>query len=150
MLFLNQWKRENGRRNVFMTKSPRKNVPDMRIELGVACMPSELASYRATAPGQRERYNMAKIRTCLRFYACPCYLQVWRRSAQNWRRKRGDIIFPIISQWELSVAMATTVLMESAPKRKSSISPIPLTIHIKIDQDWPTDLGDSIISLLKI
>ena len=52
LLFLNQWKRENGRRNVFMTKSPRKNVPDVGIELGAACMPSELASDRATAPGQ--------------------------------------------------------------------------------------------------
>ena len=51
LLFLNQWKRENGRRNVFMTKSPRKNVPDVGIELGAACMPSELASDRATAPG---------------------------------------------------------------------------------------------------
>ena len=37
--------------NVFMTKSPRKNVPDVGIELGAACMPSGLASDRATAPG---------------------------------------------------------------------------------------------------
>ena len=58
--------------------------------------------------------------------------------------------FSPVCQWELSVAMATTVLMESAPKPKSSISPVPLMIHIKFDQDWPTDLGDSIISLLKI
>ena len=33
-----------------MTKSPRKNVPDVGIELGAPCMPSELASNRATAP----------------------------------------------------------------------------------------------------
>ena len=52
LLFLNQRKRENGRRNVFMIKSPRKNVPDVVIELGVACMPSELASDRASAPGR--------------------------------------------------------------------------------------------------
>ena len=31
-----------------MTKSPQKNVPDVGIELGAACMPSELASDRAT------------------------------------------------------------------------------------------------------
>ena len=37
----------------FMTKSPQKNVPDVGIELGAACMPSELASDRATAPGQQ-------------------------------------------------------------------------------------------------
>ena len=42
------------------------------------------------------------------------------------------------------------LLMESAPKLKSSLSPIPLMIHIKFDQDWPTGLRDSIISLLKI
>ena len=34
-----------------MTKSPRKNVPDVGIELGATCMPSEHASDRATAPG---------------------------------------------------------------------------------------------------
>ena len=33
-----------------MTKSPPKNVPDMGIELGAACMPSVLASDRATPP----------------------------------------------------------------------------------------------------
>ena len=53
LLFLNQRKRENGRRNLFMTKSPRKNVPDVGIELGAACMPSGHASDRATAPGIR-------------------------------------------------------------------------------------------------
>ena len=40
-----------GGRNVFMTKSSRKNVPDVGIELGAACMPSEHASDRTTAPG---------------------------------------------------------------------------------------------------
>ena len=55
LLFLNQRKRENGRRNVFMTKSPRKNMPDVGIELRAACMPSEYASDRATAPGKRTR-----------------------------------------------------------------------------------------------
>ena len=48
---LNQRKRENGRRNVFMTKSPRKNVPDVGIALEAACMPREHASDRATVPG---------------------------------------------------------------------------------------------------
>ena len=33
-----------------MTKSPRKNVPDVGIELGATCTPSEHASDRATAP----------------------------------------------------------------------------------------------------
>ena len=34
-----------------MTKSPQKNVPDVGIKLGAACMPSEHASDRAAAPG---------------------------------------------------------------------------------------------------
>ena len=33
-----------------MTKSPRKNVSDIRIELGAACMPSGHTFDRATAP----------------------------------------------------------------------------------------------------
>ena len=57
LLFLNQRKRENGRRNVFMTKSPRKNVPDVGIELGAACMPSGHASDRATAPELQHHWN---------------------------------------------------------------------------------------------
>ena len=41
-----------------MTKSPRKNVPDVGIELGAACMPSELASDRAThIPRLMDRIN---------------------------------------------------------------------------------------------
>ena len=59
------------------------------------------------------------------------------------------MIFPIIRQWEVSFAMATTVLMESAPKLKNSLSPIPLMLLINLIQVWPTDLGDSIISLSK-
>ena len=34
-----------------MTKSPRKNVPDVGIELRATCMPSGHASDRATVPG---------------------------------------------------------------------------------------------------
>ena len=41
-------KRENSRRNFFMTKSPRKNVPDVGMEVGAVCMPSGHASGQAT------------------------------------------------------------------------------------------------------
>ena len=37
-------------------------------------------------------------------------------SDQKQLRKSGDIVFPIISQWELSVAMETRVLIQSASK----------------------------------
>ena len=36
MLLLNQRKRKNGRRNIFMTKSSRKDVPDAKIDRGVS------------------------------------------------------------------------------------------------------------------
>ena len=49
-----------------MTKSPRKNVPDVEIELGAACMPSELASDRATAPGETKKYQFkAVVQSCI-------------------------------------------------------------------------------------
>ena len=52
--FLNQRKGENGRRNIFMTKSQRKNVsPDVRIEPATVRIPGGRASDRATAPGLR-------------------------------------------------------------------------------------------------
>ena len=54
--------------------------------------------------------------------------------------KSVDMVFPIVSPCELSVGMATTSLMESAPKLKSSHSPVPLMIHTKFGQDWPTNL----------
>ena len=38
--------------------------------------------------------------------------------------------------------MATRVLMESALKPKHSLSPIPLMIHTKFDQHWPTGLRE--------
>ena len=47
------------------------------------------------------------ISTCPRFYACPRYLQVWRRFNQKWSRYRPDNIFPIICLWDLLVATET-------------------------------------------
>ena len=57
-------------------------------------------------------------------------------------RKGGDIIFPIISQWGLSVAMETSVLIQSAPKTLCSFSPTPVMLHLKFNQDWPTGFRD--------
>ena len=37
--FLNQRKGDNGRRNFFMTKFPRKNLPGVRIEPATVCLP---------------------------------------------------------------------------------------------------------------
>ena len=46
------------------------------------------------------------------------------------------------SFWGLSVAMETRVLIQSAPKTLCSLSPTPMMLHIKFDQDWPTGLRD--------
>ena len=40
-----------------MTKSPRKNAPNVGIELGAACMPSEHASDQVTVPGMITDYT---------------------------------------------------------------------------------------------
>ena len=55
-----------------MTKSPRKNVPEVGIELGAACMPSELASDRATAPGFTH-YKIKILTVVVYFYRFPVY-----------------------------------------------------------------------------
>ena len=43
------------------TKSPRKNVPEVGIEIGAACMLSEHASDRATAPDYLRTYQCYPI-----------------------------------------------------------------------------------------
>ena len=53
-----------------MTKSPRKNVPDVGIELGAACMPSELASDRATAPGYISSFYTWNFKPLASFGGC--------------------------------------------------------------------------------
>ena len=63
-------------------------------------------------------------------------------SDQKQPRKGGDIVFPIISQWDLSVAMETRVLIQSAPKLYAAFSPTPVMLHIKFDQDWPAGFKD--------
>ena len=74
LLFLNQQKREKGHRNVFMTKSPRKSVPDVGIELGAACMPSWHASNRATATRHTKKcVPCTKICDLLHFAKMNCF-----------------------------------------------------------------------------
>ena len=66
MVFLNQGKRKNGHRNIFMKKSFRKNVPDVGVDLGSACIPSGLATDRATMPS---------LQICVR-----CYVYLGKKS----------------------------------------------------------------------
>ena len=48
-------------------------------------------------------------------------------------------IFPILSLWELLVAMKIRVFIRSAPNPYAHTL---VMLHIKFDQDWPTDLRD--------
>ena len=57
-------------------------------------------------------------------------------------RKGGDIVFPIISQWGLSVAMETQSFEPICPKTLCSLSPTQVMLHIKSDQDWPSGFRD--------
>ena len=51
-------------------------------------------------------------------------------------------IFPIITLWELSVAMDTTVLIRSGPKPNASFPPYTMMLQIKFGYDWTTGCGD--------
>ena len=51
-----------------MTKSPRKNEPDVGIELGAACMQSGYATDRATARGWVGRYPWLILDSLPRVY----------------------------------------------------------------------------------
>ena len=53
---------------------------------------------------------------------CMPSLPALKGSDRKQARKGGDIVFPIISQWGLSVAMETRVLIQSAPKSSAAFS----------------------------
>ena len=38
--------------------------------------------------------------------------------------------------------METRVLIQPAPKTLCSLSPTPMMLHIKLNQDWPTGFRD--------
>ena len=65
-------------------------------------------------------------------------------------RKGVDIIFLIISQWGIFVAMDIRVLIQSASKQYAAFPLPPVMLHIKFDQDWPTDLRDIQVRKYKI
>ena len=50
--------------------------------------------------------------------------------------------FPIITLWELSVAMDTRVPIRSGPKPNAAFPPTPIMVQIKFRYDWPTGCGD--------
>ena len=54
-----------------------------------------------------------------------CQGQIWSFQ-KGWiknNREKVDIIFPIVSQWGLSIAMEMRILIQSAPKPYASFPP---------------------------
>ena len=68
-----------------------------------------------------------------KFYACPRYLQIWKNLIKN-KRKGWDIVFPIISQWVISVAMETE-FWSNLSQNLMQPFPHPNDASYKI---WPT------------
>ena len=94
LLFLNQRKRKNGRRNVFVTKSPRKNVSYVGIELGTAFMPTGHTSDRATTPGFNSSGHPSRLTTKpTQWHVSP---------TKTVRMKKARVLsYPLSAQWRL-------------------------------------------------
>ena len=63
-----------------------------------------------------------KFELKFKFNVCPHYLQVLQRFDYRWLRKRGDLVFLIRYQWEISVAMVNTVQFDLP---KNTMKPYP-------------------------
>ena len=61
---------------------------------------------------------------------------------KNNREQMRTSFFPIISQWEISVAMETNVLIQSAPKTLGNLFLTPVMLHITYDKGWSTGFRD--------
>ena len=94
--------------------------------------------------------DLVGIRTRPKFYACPLYLQVKKGSDQKQPRKGGDTIFPIISQWGAFCCHGHQSFDPIFLETLCSLSPPPVMLHIKFDQDLPTGLRDIQIRKCKI
>ena len=56
--------------------------------------------------------------------------------------KKDNTVFAIITLWKLSVAMETTVLIQSGPKPIAAFPPNPIMLQIKSDCNWPACCRD--------
>ena len=55
-----------------------------------------------------------------------------------------------LSQWGLSDALETRVLIQSVPKPYATFPPTPMMLHIKFEQDWPTGFRDILVQKCEI
>ena len=61
---------------------------------------------------------------------------------KNSREKVATPFFPIITLWELSVAMETRDLIRTGPKPNSAFAPSPIMLLINFHCDQPTGCRD--------
>ena len=66
-----------------------------------------------------------------------------KRIGSKTTKKGGDIIFPIISQWDFLLPWKQR-FDPICPKSLCSLSPTPVMLHIKFDQVWPTGFRDKV------
>ena len=66
-----------------------------------------------------------------------CYIQNMKALGFVVSEKILFMFFPIVSLWELSVAMETRALIRPGPK-PSNLSPTPMMLLIKFDCNWIT------------
>ena len=95
--------------------------------------------------------DLARSRTCMRFYGYPHYLQVWRRSNQKWSCYPPDNIFHIISailgqhfphfkSMGDFVCHGNQSFYPICPKTLCCLSPTQMMLQIKFEQDLSTGL----------
>ena len=71
-----------------------------------------------------------------------CYTQNIKALDLMVSEKKIFYVFPIITLWELSVAMETRVPIRPGPKPNAAFPPTPTMLQIKFGCDWPTGLRD--------
>ena len=77
----------------------------------------------------------------MRFYACLGYLPVWRRPNQNDKEKL-ETPFPHYKSMGAFSCREKHSFDPICPKAYRCLSPTPLMLHTKFDQDWPAGLSD--------
>ena len=84
-----------------------------------------------------QMFDLAEIRTCQRFYACPHYLQGSKSAEKRWRH-----YFPHFKSMGAFCCHGNQSFDPICPKTLCSLSPTPMMLQIKFDQDWPTGFRD--------
>ena len=87
--------------------------------------------------------NLAEIRTCPRFYACPRLIPASiKRIGLKTTEKRWRHHFPHYKSMGAFCCHGNQSIDPIYPKTLCSLSITPMALRNKIDQDWPTGFRD--------